>query len=178
MGVDSSLDKMVVRKFIVSPRIEIPIIVGESGRYVDDSHRKCFRKYADFAKGYGCYVFSIEYDDGTKIPVYIGQAHKQTLSHESFTTQKRFLLTKALAKVKGGRMFARFIIPAEGKLDKALIDELESDLIQLGFAKNAKLENTSRVRNPIQHAIKRWSIDWESDTGKDLLSVFAIQKES
>ena len=94
----------VPRKFLVSDPIEIAIALEINGRYVNKvPTRRMLNKYKFYTLKRGCYVYYIQLEDNKRIPVYVGCTWRQTLGHESFTSNKREKLDIALTKVKGGR---------------------------------------------------------------------------
>ena len=163
------------RKFMVSEPIDITIIQEINGRYVDEiSTRKTFKNHFRFTENYGCYVFAIKTDTELK-PVYVGQAFKQPLGHESFTSNKRWKLDKALTKTIGGTLLVQFIVPVDDEpLTQRMLNEMESALIQFAYRKNPRIENKKRVKKPIKNQLTEWSIDWDSDNGKLLKEMLGI----
>ena len=175
----------VPRKFLVSDPIEIAISLEINGRYVNKvPTRRMLNKYKFYTLKRGCYVYYIQLEDNKRIPVYVGCTWRQTLGHESFTSNKREKLDIALTKVKGGTLHVIFIAPEDFEnleIDNRMMHEMENTLIQYAHAKNPRLENKVGVNSPYKEKLTHWYIDGvlysdntESENGRLLGDVLGI----
>lgn len=108
----------------------------------------------------GCYVFAVRAGGGLT-PIYVGQATK-TFKQETFNPNNRHKYHDGFSEYGKGTPVMFFVVHPnqKGRTNEREIAQIEDFLIQIGVAKNPRLQNVRGAQRPT------WSIQGVVRSGK------------
>ena len=134
--------------FVVHGPFEVSFEKRKGGRtLVFDGFWSQGTEEAALAKKRGCYVFAIRNRGLT--PVYVGKATK-SFKQETFNPSNREKYSKGFSEYARGKPVLYFVVhpPQRGPTNAKKIGAVEDFLIQLGVAKNPRLQNVRGAQTP------------------------------
>ncbi|XXF79736.1 hypothetical protein P2318_08235 [Myxococcaceae bacterium GXIMD 01537] len=136
----------VMKPFAVYGPFKVPLEPGKNGKMIARDLSGFWAGVGDVRWMRGVYVFAMRAGRGYT-PIYVGKAAKQSFEHESFAIQKlAHHYGPALLDFRKGSPVIFFVAhPASrGAINKRLIDEIETFMIDAASAKNPYLSNVHK----------------------------------
>lgn len=131
---------MPISEYEVQGPLLVPVTKNPGGRVPDmESILDLWQNdsaWRAIAKKKGCYVFALKAAKGYK-PIYVGKATR-SFKQECFAPHKQVKLLNALSLQQRGHLYLFLLC---GSRNKAVVDNLETFLIQVGTERNEHLQN-------------------------------------
>jgi hypothetical protein len=139
-----------LREFSIHGPFTVPIEPNKPCKMVARDLSVFWSKIGSVSARRGVYVFAVKAGKGIT-PVYVGKAAAQTFKKEAFADHKLARhYNPSLLDYKRGSPIVFFVAHpiSKGPVNKVLIDQIESALIEVASIKNPDLSNDLKVPNP------------------------------